>query len=561
MRTTCCLIAFSVVLTSLAAGDESGRAGTLESIIDLQINEQLAAKQLAIAEACSDAEFVRRIHLDLTGCIPSATVARDFLSSSAAKKRLNLIDRLLCSDAFARHMAIVFDVMLMERRPDKHVTTGEWRGYLAKSFAEEKPLNVLFREILGADGVDDQLRPAAKFYLDRAVDKDTLVRDIGRLMLGVNLQCAQCHDHPDINGYLHQHYHGLSVFVAGSSTFREKDGRFVLQEAAVREVEFSSVFNPETSNTTGPRLIDALLEIPEFAEGEEYVEKPSRTVRSVPRFSLRALLAQRLPSHETPEFSRNMSNRLWAMMMGRGLVHPLDMHHADNPPSHPELLDALAARLRSSGYDVKSFLRGIALSDAYQRSSLLPVGIDPDSLPVETYAVANMKGLSPEQLFESLLMATRSHAILERQIDEALAETHSAGDPTESGEAALSAVRTAKRFEQVANFVTVFGSVPGQPQSEFSASLPQALYLANSEAVAEWVPPRLGNLSDRLVTLVAAESIARELYLNVLSRVPTAEEISVVEEELDFAEPELRRARVAALVWSLIASAEFRLNH
>ena len=87
-------------------------------------------------------------------------------------------------------MAVVFDVMLMERRPDKYVTTKEWRGYLAESFATNKPLNVLVREVLGSDGVDEKLRPAAKFYLDRAVDKDTLVRDIGRLFLGLDLQCA-----------------------------------------------------------------------------------------------------------------------------------------------------------------------------------------------------------------------------------------------------------------------------------------------------------------------------------------------------------------------------------
>ena len=110
------------------------------------------------------------------------------------------------------------------------------------------------------------------------------------------------------------------------------------------------------------------------------------------------------------------------MLMGRGIVHPLDMHHSDNPPSHPELLDELATRLSSSEYDVKDFLRELALSATYQRSSFIPDGVDPESLPADSFAVANMKGLSLEQLFESLLVATQAAAVLEQQIDEALSE-------------------------------------------------------------------------------------------------------------------------------------------
>lgn len=536
----------------------------MHQVIDERIEAGLSAQNIAAAELCSDADFARRIHLDLTGVVPSATDAREFIASDDKHKRQELIDRLLGSDAYAQHLSTVFDVMLMERRPDKHVTTRQWRDYLAKAFAENMPLDELTSEILGADGVDEKLRPAAKFYLDRAVEKDTLVRDIGRLMLGVNLQCAQCHDHPDIDDYLHEHYHGLSAFVAGSKTFKQTDGKFVLQEVVMREVEFASVFDPDTTNTTGPRLINALMELPEPIDGEEYVEKPSRSVRSVPKFSLRKLLAQRLPSDETPEYARNMANRLWAMMMGRGIVHPLDMHHSDNPPSHPQLLDELAKRFVSTNYDVKAFLGEIALSEAYQRSSLIPEGVHPETLPVDSCAVANMKGLSPEQLFESLLVATQSHAILERQIDQALAEDAKESPDANEEEAddeKIAMARRSKRAERVAEFVSVFGNVPGQPQSEFSASLPQALFLANSETVSQWVPPKLGNLTERLIALVEPEPFAREMYLSVLSRMPTAEEVKIVKEELESAEPDHRRTVTASLVWSLLASAEFRLNH
>ena len=566
---TSAILALSLQQVSARADD-----APLHELIDQHIDASLSKQNQTAAATASDAEFLRRVYLDLTGTIPDTKTARVFIEDADAQKRTKLIDQLLASDAFSRHMATVFDVMLMERRPDKYLTTPEWRGYLAQSFSDNKPLNVLVAEILGADGVDEKLRPAAKFYLDRAVAKDVLVRDFGRLFLGVDRQCAQCHDHPDIDDYLHHHYHGLSVFVAGSKTFKQPDGEFVLQEVAMREVEFISVFAPDMTKKTGPRLLDALMEIPEVKEGEEYVEKPSRTVRSVLKFSLRKLLSEKLPSEETPEFARAMANRLWAMLMGRGIVHPLDMHHAANPPSHPELLDALPRRLVTMNFDVKAFLRELALSATYQRSSFVPEGVDPKTLPVESFAVANMKGLSPEQLFDSLLIATQASAILEQQIDDEIkeekAEAEAAADKTETPEAEepdaekiaeeLAEARRLKRAARVTEFVTVFGSVPGQPEGEFAASLPQALFLANSETVSGWVPAKLGNLTERLAALDDSGQIADELFLGVLTRLPGEDERTLVKEHLEAGKADRPKA-VSALVWSLLASAEFRLNH
>ena len=393
-------------------------------------------------------------------------------------------------------MAESFDVMLMERRPDKYVTRPEWHTYLSASFAKNKPLDVLMREILGSDGSVPELRPAAKFFLDRAVDKDLLVRDIGRLMLGMDMQCAQCHDHPDINDYLHYHYHGLSVFVAGSKIFKQPDGTMGLQETALREVEFVSVFDPDTTKKTGPRLLEALMEVPEYEQGEEYLEKPSRTVRSVPKFSLKQLLAERLPSYETPEFARNMANRLWAKMMGRGLVHPLDMHHADNPPSHPELLDQLTERLTDTGFDTRHFLRELALSSTYQQSSLAHEGVDLEKIPPESYAVTLLKGLSPEQLFHSVLCATGSEKLLEQQIDSQLQEDADKYKELSADALKLSEARAKGRADRIKEFVTLFGSTVGTPEGEFQASITQALFLANSETINSWIEPGAGNLTE-----------------------------------------------------------------
>src|SRR5262249_42091519 len=128
-------------------------------------------------------------------------------------------------------------------------------------------------------------------------------------------------------------------------------------------------------------------------------------VHSIPRQSRRAQLAPMLASGSVPEFNRNIVNRLWALMMGRGLVHPLDLHHGDNPPSHPELLDLLANEFVASGFDVKNFLRELALPRTYARSSEPPPGLSPEDTAPEHFAVAALKPLTPEQLAWGLMQA------------------------------------------------------------------------------------------------------------------------------------------------------------
>jgi hypothetical protein len=559
-RFTIGLCVLAAASFAMCADAVSGTDTELSQVVDRHISDGFKKWKVPAAEQSSDAEFVRRLHLDLTGVIPSESVALKFTADTAKDKREKLIDRLLASQQFADHMGVVFDVMLMERRPDKYVTTLEWRTHLSKSFADNKPLNKLASEILGADGVDATLRPAAKFYLDRAVTKDLLVRDIGRLFLGVDLQCAQCHDHPDIDDYLHVYYHGLSVFVSGSKTFRQKDGTTVLQEMVTREAEFASVFEPDKQRKTGPRLLEALLEIPVFKEGEEYVEKPTRAVRAVPKFSLRKLLADKLPQEATPEFSRNMANRLWALMMGRGLVHPLDMHHSANPASHPKLLKDLTTEFAKTGYDVRKFLRELANSDTYQRSSFVPNGIDPNQVPEESFAVAKMKGLSPEQLFDSLLQATNSHARFAAQIEQTLMEDVNAFKELQADKAKLAKARTDARAATVKEFVSLFGATVGSPEGEFQASLPQALYLANSETVTSWIEPGEKNLSATLATTEDNTKAIEQAYLSVLTRKPSPEEFKVAVDHLVQGKDD-RKAAIVELVWSLVASAEFRLNH
>jgi hypothetical protein len=519
-----------------------------ETPLHQRIDRAIAAAQPDFAQRAalpaSDAEFLRRLYLDLTGAIPTASEARAFLNDRSPGKRSASIDRLLASPEHARHLAAVFDVLLMERRPDKHVPRAAWLEYLRSAMAANKPWDELVREILSSDGADPKKRPAAKFYLDRDADPNVLTRDISRLFLGTNLQCCQCHDHPRIDDYKQAHYYGLFAFLNRSSLLVDAKLKMaVLSEKADGEVTYQSVFDPaKATKSTGPRLPEgAPLKETAVEKGKEYVEAPTPKTRGIPRFSRRALLGPALARGDNEAFKRNIANRLWALMMGRGLVHPLDLDHSANPPSHPELLKLLADDLAARKFDMRGFLRQLALSQTYQRSSTQP-SPGKEAEPA-SYTVALLKPLTPEQLAASLMQAT------------GLTDAERRALGKNANEAAL----YARLSPNVTPFVTAFGSGAGKTQ-EFDARLEQALFLSNGPTVRAWLTPRAGNLIDRLSRLTNADALADELYLSVFTRLPDAEERK---EAADFlaARPQDRPTALQDMAWALLASAEFRFNH
>jgi hypothetical protein len=368
-RTTVAMIATVFVVLHL-----SSVAASAQESLHQRIDQLVTATPLGpVASVCSDAEFLRRVSLDLNGMSPSGADARAFLDDTDPDKRAKLIDKLLASPRFARHMAITFSVMLMERRGDTHVPAVEWDKYLYESFLVNKPYDQLVRELITSDGADPTTRPAAKFFLERAAEPNLMTRDIGRIFLGRDLQCAQCHDSPLVNDFLQSEYYGVQAFVVRTVMFNDTTAKQqMLGEKAEGDVAFTSVFTKETG-VSAPRLpAGTFVEDPLLPIGEEYAVKPTEKTRPVPKYSRRMKLAEALTTTNNAQFNRNIANRLWAMMLGRGIVHPLDLHHSDNPPSHPELLDLLANELVVAKYDVKSILREIALSRTYQRSGELP---------------------------------------------------------------------------------------------------------------------------------------------------------------------------------------------
>jgi hypothetical protein len=511
--------------------------------IDQEIQKGL--KDSRVAVPASDAEFLRRVYLDLTGVIPSAAETREFLNDKSPDKRVKLIEKLLASDGYARHMTHQFDVLLLDRRPDKHVKRAEWLAFLRDSFAANKPYDHLVCEILSADGADPKSRAAAAFYLNRDGDAHVLTKDISRLFLGMNLQCAQCHDHPLVDAYKQDFYYGIYAFLNRSYMFADKALKVsVLAEKGEGDVSFQSVFVPKVMKTTGMFMpYGKKIDEPKFDKGQEYVAPPKQGERGIPKFSRRAQLAGAITSPDNPRFARAAANRLWAMVFGRGIVHPIEFDHPANPPSHPDLLDAVAKDLADRKFNVKTYLHGLVCSQSYQRSSELPKNAK-DSEPAK-FAVAALRPLTPEQFAWSALQATG-------QLD---AERKALGP--KSTEAAL----YAKYAGQVTPFVNLFANSPGEPTTgDFEATIDQTLFLRNSEFVRNLLAPRPGDLADRLNNIKESAPLADELYLSVLTRLPAADEAKDVADYMSRRTAD-RPVAVQELIWALLTSAEFRFNH
>ncbi len=515
----------------------------LHKIIDKHIaaGHPNFAKQSA--PLASDEEFVRRVYLDLTGTLPTVAQLQAFLADTDKDKRVKLIDKLLASPGYARRMMWHIDVMLMERGSDRKVPRAAWEAYLVSVFAENKPYDEFVREMLSSDGSDPKTRPAAKFFLDRDLEPHLVTRDIGRIFLGRNMQCAQCHDHPVIGDYKQADYYGIQAFLNRSFLFPNPQvPTAVIAERAEGDVNFTSVFDKNKKlNSTPPKMPGGkVIEEQKPEKGKEYKVKPAPNVKPVPTISRRALLADAVTSEENKAFARNIVNRMWAMMMGRGIVHPVDMDHGNNPPSHPELLDELAAEFVKQQYDLKGLIREIALSDAYQRSSETPVGVEDP--PADRYLVAIMKPLTPEQFAYAVMQATG----------------HTDAERTVLGPKGTEVQLDARLTPRLAPFRNIFGR-GGEFADNFSATLDQTLFLKYGPAVRGLLPPRPGNLSDRLSKLSNPDSLADELFLAVLSRLPTDEERNDVAEVLKKSTD--RQKTINELVWALLASAEFRFNH
>ncbi len=506
------------VANSLTNGKKIDTAA-LAKLIDQEINKRITAEKAKSSGLCDDSEFVRRVHLDLVGVIPSADKVMAFLASKESNKRAKLIDELLNDPRFGVHHAEQWAVLMVPRESNNRALSQKpLEKWMAEHFNKNTPINKLIHELITTTGEIDKNPAGTYFVANPTVDKIT--DNVTRMFLGVQLQCAQCHNHP-FTDWKQTEYWAMATF------FIKTKVNGTPQQAAKKGVTLAVSENPKAKAAKkGGGLPESYKNVPaKFLQGD--------TPKLNATDPYRPVLADWMTSTENKFFARAMVNRFWYQMFGRGIVNPVDDMHDDNAATHPELLSTLTEQFKLNGFDVKYLLRAICNSEVYQRSSVTVT--DAASNDPELYAQREMRVMSPEQMYDSLTTILGAAARADSKDKKAVAKK---GPQTPR--------------DQFVNFFRVEDANP----LEYQNGIPQALRVMNSpftnraEAIA-------ADITKGAKT--PAEAIEK-IYLSGLARRPSAAELQRLTTYVNRpgATP---RAAYGDILWVLLNSSEFTLNH
>lgn len=521
-------------------------------VIDRYIELGLKARGEKPTPPADDNAFVRRVYLDLVGRIPTDTERRQFHADRGRKRREHLVDQLLASPEHPRHLRDLFDVVLMGRRGaefEKKRESNQWYSFLETGFAQNRPWNELVRDLVVARPASAKERGSVWFLYERQNNPQAMAEAVAPIVFGVQIKCAQCHDHMVAREIKQAHYWGM---VAAFNRSKNVDSLAGLGIAESAIGGFSSFANLKKESQ--PAYLTFFngrrVEEPWPAEGEKEIDSPEKyqiappkekerpQAPAVPKFSRREALAKAV-TQENPLLARAFVNRLWATLMGRGIVHPVDLMDSKHPPSHPELLDWLARDFERSGYDVRRLIRNLVLTKTYQRDSRTLPDATTRKTPKnrrepaigESFARALEKPLSAEQLFRSLILATGNTPGADGKI-------------CQHSEAEL-------RQAFVRQFPDLFAP-------EYNATLQQAMFLSNSTVFDRLLEPSDNNLAGRLAKLPNAEAQVNAAFWTVFGRSPDAEELQA---SAEFLQSSASNPRLKQFLWALLTSAEFQVNH
>ncbi|HVX09616.1 MAG TPA: DUF1549 and DUF1553 domain-containing protein [Pirellulales bacterium] len=498
------------------AADDTPSAAAMAARIDELIDARLRQAGVRSAGPASDAEFVRRAGLDLNGVIPTGSEVSEFLHDTAPDKDARLVDRLLANPRCSMHLAQVWSKMLLpaDAQAERPAEVAGFTSWLRRRFAENIRYDVVVADLLTTTGSSNR-GGAALFYTAAGLKPEELATSTAKIFLGVQIHCAQCHDHP----FDHWKQNDFWSFAAFFARVQQAPGS---QPPDVQLVDALSgeVMVLGTSNVAPPKYLGA--------------DPPSEDAD----VNRRRQLAIWLVSRDNPYFARVAVNRAWALMFGRGLVHPLDDFGRHNPPSHPEVLDELATFFAESGYDLKTVFRAIGYTKAYRRSSQWPSEETPPA--AEFFAQMQVKTLTPEQLYDCLVRAARLTT------------------PAEAANQPGMPPMLSARQQFVARF-----NMASAEATEFVAGIPQILALMNGSLTGQATDAERGGLLTALEAPVFDDRERVEaLFLSVLSREPTAaEQDKLVRYVAQGGETGDRRQALGDLLWAMLNSPEFILNH
>jgi hypothetical protein len=539
------LVCLALLAASVLAGGSAARAEApapnkppsdverLTAAIDRHITQHWADTGTKPAPIADDAEFLRRVYLDLAGRIPSVEEARTFLRDRRSDKRARLVEQLLGSSRYVTHFTTVWRMLLLPEAGNNfqvRLQQPSFEAWLKQLVARNAGYDEMARELLTTPlkkGEEIEVflgsggpTPLA-FYVAKEFKPENLAASTARVFLGINVECAQCHNHPFAE-WKREQFWSYAAFFAGVQSRRTQD--LLLPDKELPDKR--ELVIPGTD-----RVAQAL-----FLDGAEPVWKSKSTNRGT--------LADWMTVPNNPYFARAFVNRLWAHFLGTGLIDPVDeMVGGDNLPSHPELLDLLAHEFIAHRFDVKFLIRAITLSRPYQLSS---AGAGLREAPArELFARMPLRGLTAEQIFDSVAMATGYR-------------------DSGSGDDLLSSIFGNRRSAR-SEFLTRFANQP-ERATEAHTSILQALSLMNGKVVEAATSL---DKSETLAAIVETPFIGPDerietLYLATLSRQPVEKEIR---RAVSFIQDAGKRGQgsdkeaLADVFWALLNSPEFIVNH
>ncbi len=529
------LVLACTVLASNPVGSQAADAllpanRPITEVVDHYIDGQLTAAGIQPAPPASDGNLIRRITLDLAGRIPSYLEAQRYVDSSDSQKRQALVDRLMASPEFVDHQSRLFDTFVSG-------SSGSVRNYLKVAFEENLGWDQMFRDIVLANYEDERQKQAVDFLKQRVKDTDQLTNDVSVVFFGVNISCAKCHDHPLVADLTQDYFYGMKSFF--NRTF--ENGGFV-GERDYGLVDFKTVagdtHKAELMFLTGKVIEEPPHEAPDndARKKEDALLKDLAKKKEpppAPKFSRRAQLVDvALAPEQQTLFAKAVVNRVWHQLTGQGLVMPLDQMHADNPPSHPQLLEWLARDLVAHDYDLRRLVQGLILTDTYARASSWSA---PERPAANTFAVGVVRPLAVWQYARSLSLAVVDPQRIEDAPDWEKLRATSAG---------LAAERNSNWFDQ--------------PRDDFQVSADEALLLTNGEDFAKSY--LRSGLAVELAKLEDREQLVQQAVWSILSRPATPDEVEILTGYLSERQ-DRHEASVQQIVWALLASTEFRFNY
>jgi hypothetical protein len=501
---------------------------------------------LSPAPRSGDAEFFRRVHLDLAGAIPRADEVAAFLADASGDKRERLVDRLLDSEAFARHWSTVLSNWTIPREPQNPAGDREaYRRWLEERLASAQGWDEVVRSLLTASGSMSEA-PAVAFFAANGPTPQDLAGQAAKLFLGIQVQCAQCHDHP-FTDWKQDDFWGLAAFFSQVKREKGKDKTAVsivdqpAKAAAVpkEKGKGKGAAVEAAAKPRGPRI-----QIPETKKVVEGKFLDGTRPGELEFTAYRTALADWITSPHNAYFPRATVNRLWAYFFQRGFVEPVDDFLPDSECVHPEALGLLSRDFVTSGFRLRFLIGAIVKTEAYQlttaQAAAEPAGTDKRAeKAVRLFAALTPRALSPEQLYDSIARAQGTEA--DGAAKEASPKTKDGkGSPQSRRDRAVAALAAAEN--------------PDSPQ-RYEGSIPVALFLMNGGLVHAKSP----FVEDLLSRRPPPAEVVDALFLTALSRPPDPEEREHFIAHLN-ASGELREATRRAF-WSLLNTSEFALNH